>query len=204
MPARWRQLKQAWTALMGSAGAALWTVFSCGPSMQSIHEGNVRFEHCYRLDLDPQIAPSHRQACWREWSERYTYGQSGDRIGYAQHRAREIASGKVGLALRLDAGVPAATDGATTPAVAAAPMSPHAPPPAVAPLAKAPVDAGVAPIDAAPSTADAAVPPPAADCSEDCLDRLGRCRTERCENAGKGRCERCERDYRACMRRCFK
>ena len=190
---------------MGSAGAALWTVFSCGPSMQSIHEGNVRFEHCYRLDLDPAIAPSHRQACWREWSERYTYGQSGDRIGYAMYRAREIASGKVGLTLRLDAGLAVAPDGAaTSPPVVAAPLSPHAPPPAVAPRAPALLDAGsAASLDAA-TTPSAVIPPPAADCSEDCLDALERCRTARCEDAGKGGCDRCERDYRGCMRRCFK
>jgi hypothetical protein len=42
----------------------------CGPSVQSIYEGDVRFEHCYRLDLELDVAPSHRQACWTSWLDR--------------------------------------------------------------------------------------------------------------------------------------
>src|SRR3954466_12347873 len=53
---------------------------SCGPSVQSIYEGDVRFEHCYRLDLELDVATTHRQACWTTWLDRYTYGQSRDRL----------------------------------------------------------------------------------------------------------------------------
>ena len=66
---------------------------ACGPSVQSIYEGNVRFEHCYRLDIDPHIAPTHREACWREWKQTYTYGQTRDRVEYAERRIRALAWG---------------------------------------------------------------------------------------------------------------
>src|SRR6187402_174202 len=66
---------------------------SCGPSVQSIHEGNVRFEHCYRLDLETEAASGHRRACWTTWLERYTYGQSRDRLEYANRRVIAFKSG---------------------------------------------------------------------------------------------------------------
>lgn len=65
----------------------------CGPSIQSIHEGSVRFEHCYRLDLDPKIAPAHRHACWKQWLEVYSFGQSRDRMEHARKRANDLESG---------------------------------------------------------------------------------------------------------------
>jgi len=66
---------------------------ACGPSIQSIHEGSVRFEHCYRLDLDPKIAPSHRHACWDQWTRVYSYGQARDRVEYARRRINELEAG---------------------------------------------------------------------------------------------------------------
>src|SRR5882724_8076406 len=81
-------------------GRAALTVFfllsaggACGPSVQSIYEGNVRFEHCYRLDLEVDAAPTHREACWKEWLGMYTYGQPRDRIEYARRRARASSTG---------------------------------------------------------------------------------------------------------------
>jgi hypothetical protein len=65
----------------------------CGPSIQPIHEGGVRFEHCYRLDLDARIAPAHRHACWKQWLEVYSYGQSRDRLEYSQRRLRDLEAG---------------------------------------------------------------------------------------------------------------
>lgn len=40
-----------------ATGCAVLGASSCGPSVQSIYEGNVRFEHCYRLDLDTSDIP---------------------------------------------------------------------------------------------------------------------------------------------------
>lgn len=77
----------------GALGAVLAAVLGCGPSYEAIAEGDLRFAHCDRLDLDPKIAPSHRLHCWREWRRVYTYGQTRDRIEYAQRRIAEVVSG---------------------------------------------------------------------------------------------------------------
>lgn len=53
----------------------------------------MRFAHCDRLDLDRHIAPSHRLHCWREWRRVYTYGQTRDRVDYAQRRIAVLVSG---------------------------------------------------------------------------------------------------------------
>src|SRR4051812_7439067 len=72
---------------------ALLITGACGPSVQSIYEGNVRFEHCYRLDLEVDTAPTHRRACWSEWLNLYTYGQPRDRIEYARRRLHSFTNG---------------------------------------------------------------------------------------------------------------
>ncbi len=87
--------------LLGSgAGVA------CGPSFEAIAEGDLRFAHCDRLDLDSNIAPSHRLHCWREWRRVYTYGQTRDRVQYAQRRIAEVVSGDVDPAFDLPSGTP--------------------------------------------------------------------------------------------------
>jgi hypothetical protein len=171
--------------------------------MQSIHEGNIRFEHCFRLDLDPAIAPSHRQACWRDWNERHTYGQSDDRVGYARKRAREIRAGAGAIQLDLDAGAsPSVGDG--SPSVAPAPTSLHVSPPATMPNSARDASAAPSPPDAGtPDAAAAAVPLPAAVCTDACQTALRECQNA-CPDAAAGACRRCDKDYRACMRRCFK
>src|SRR5262245_15726431 len=70
-------------ALVSAASAAL---AACGPSFQVIYEGNSRFEHCYALEENPQASMPAKAACWRDWSEHYTYGQTRDRINYATAR----------------------------------------------------------------------------------------------------------------------
>ena len=64
-----------------ASGAA--AVIGCGPSFQAVYEGNARFEHCYALEENPQMAMPDKASCWRDWSEHYTYGQTRDRIQYA-------------------------------------------------------------------------------------------------------------------------
>jgi hypothetical protein len=58
-----------------------------------IHESSVRFEHCYRLDMDTAIAASHRLHCWRDWTHTYAEGQSQDRVEYARRRIIALESG---------------------------------------------------------------------------------------------------------------
>ncbi len=85
---------QGQTRLPRWLAAALWLAAqACGPSFEAIQEGDLRFAHCDRLDLDPNIAPSHRLHCWREWRRVYTYGQTRDRVQYAQRRIAEVVSG---------------------------------------------------------------------------------------------------------------
>src|SRR6185295_15317260 len=59
---------------------------ACGPSFHAMYEGNARFEHCYALEENPQSGMREKADCWRDWSERYTYGQTRDRIQYATAR----------------------------------------------------------------------------------------------------------------------
>lgn len=109
---------------------------ACGPSIQPIHEGGVRFEHCYRLDLDPKIAPGHRHACWKQWLEVYSYGQSRDRIEYSQRRLRDLETGDANPP-RLNLDQQQARETRQFYMATPAPTSVHAPPPPVATPAEA-------------------------------------------------------------------
>ena len=178
---------------------ALAGVGACGPSMQSIYEGDVRFEHCYRLDLDRQIAPSHREACWREWFATYSYGQTRDKIEYARRRLRYLAAGETsppGLDLsREEASAP--PGGEARPA----PLSVHAPPPTLA----APAPSALPPTPV--SAASVGVRPrlPGEPCVDGCATSYATC-TEPCRGAAAeapSRCVGCEGDYGRCVRRCF-
>jgi hypothetical protein len=121
--------------LICAAATAALAFFACGPSVQLVYEGNMRFEHCYRLDFDEHIVPTHRRTCWAEWVDNYAKGQTRDRIEYAKRRVESLDRGDAGvLSLHLedpaDAGAPAAVAEPVP-----IPTSPHAPPPAVSPAA---------------------------------------------------------------------
>jgi hypothetical protein len=103
---------------------------ACGPSVQFIYEGNIRFEHCYRLDFDENIAPTHRKACWEDWVLRYTQGQTRDRLDYARRRISEIDHGARGTLTLHVAGSKDAGDTSTLGLPAPIPTSLHKPPPA--------------------------------------------------------------------------
>jgi hypothetical protein len=103
----------------------------CGPSFEAIQEGDLRFAHCDRLDLDPGISASHRLHCWREWRRVYTYGQTRDRLEYAQRRIAEVVSGDTEPPFELPTGSGRRPD-ANHPAT---PNPAHSSPPAVVPLA---------------------------------------------------------------------
>jgi hypothetical protein len=95
----WRNWQQA---LLG--GCCL--LAGCGPSFEVLAEGDLRFAHCDRLDLDPAVGPAYRLECWREWRESYTYGQTRDRVEYAQRRIAEVVSGDSSPPFRLPSGTP--------------------------------------------------------------------------------------------------
>jgi len=172
---------------------------ACGPSVQSIYEGNVRFEHCYRLDLEVDTAPTHRQACWTEWLGMYTYGQPRDRIEYARRRAQAFASGDANRP-SLDIG-----DSSTRKSearqfylVVPSPTSVHAPPPPIATRWYA--DAGSPP---AATTEQAEAP--SDQCVAGCRGKHTECEESCATDAGKADpgCKPCDPDYKACMKRCF-
>jgi hypothetical protein len=172
----------------GGAAAAL----ACGPSFQAIYEGNARFEHCYALEENGQTPVREKFDCWRDWSERYTYGQTRDRINYAT--ARYVALEQMSTAPTDEAmmmGAPGMAPRQST-ITAPNPTNAFAPPPKVldnydASTGKAPrpsevpvivgvgggsQDAGVG----APPTGSQGVATPGADCSAGCGKKLGQCR----------------------------
>lgn len=64
----------------------------CGTSIQAVYDGNVRFEHCMTLDAQPEVKPTIRRACWQEWLDFYTYGQTRDRVVHARRRMRRLGA----------------------------------------------------------------------------------------------------------------
>ena len=174
---------------------------SCGPSVQSIYEGNVRFEHCYRLDLELEVATTHRQACWTSWLDRYTYGQSRDRLEYARRRVRAFASGDVDRpVLRIGDNQPQ-KDSRQFYLVVPAPTSVHAPPPPIATRMNLVTD----PPETSPITASKPVEKaaPGEDCGSACRSAFSSC-NQACDPPAKGAaCKSCDPDYKKCMQRCF-
>jgi hypothetical protein len=187
-------------------------IAACGPSVQSIYEGNVRFEHCYRLDLEVDAAPTHREACWKEWLGMYTYGQPRDRIEYARRRAQAFASGDLNRPA-LDIGV---SDGSSSSPkkgearqfylFVPSPTSVHAPPPPIATRWYA--DAGAAPA-AATATTDRGEAP-GEQCAAGCRGKHTECEEACGSDAGlpdanrpASGCMACDPDFKSCMKRCF-
>lgn len=68
------------------------TATACGASIHAVYEGDVRFEHCMALDSRPDVRPTIRGACWSEWLDFYTFGQTRDRVEYAEVRDRQLRS----------------------------------------------------------------------------------------------------------------
>lgn len=164
---------------------------ACGPSVQLRYEGDVRFEHCHRLDHDPGIVPSHRRACWRDWLSRWTRGQTDDRVAYAHRRLAQLDRG--------DTSTLVLGDGDSAPGDEEA-LAAHVPPPAVL-REPAPPAASSAPPPLAPEVA----PPPAApaeECTRGCERAWQQCQ-EGCPPAGQG-CPGCTGTYRRCVRRCVR
>jgi hypothetical protein len=181
----------------GAFGLASLSGLGCGPSVQSIYEGNVRFEHCYRLDLELDVATGHRQACWKTWLERYTYGQSRDRLEYARRRVRAFAAGDTNPPVLNIGGADPEQESRQFYLVVPAPTSVHASPPPIATRVNLP---GEAPTPSAKSTAK---PTPGEDCSAACRGGFSSC-SDACESDAKSTaCKSCDPDYKKCMQRCF-
>jgi hypothetical protein len=165
-----------------------WLVASgCGPSFEAIQEGDLRFAHCDRLDMEPNISPTHRLHCWREWRRVYTYGQTRDRLEYAQRRIAEVVSGDTDPSIQLPSG-------SSRPPEASPPGTPspvHSPPPAVVPIA------GTDPAQ----TQDAARAGDVPGCRVRCDEGKAQC-APRCETEATG-CQACEDAYQTCISNCL-
>lgn len=181
-------------------------LLGCGPSFHAIYEGNARFEHCYALEESTQSGMKERADCWRDWSERYTYGQTRDRIQYATARYVALSQApNVPTDEALMMAAPGMTPRVTT-ITAPAPTSPYQPPPKVLDEAdansmQAPVRPGEKNVivgtlpDAATSPAPNPPPLPAESCSTKCESDFRACAPP---DAGS-----CDKVYKTCMRGCF-
>ncbi len=173
---------------LGALGAA-----ACGPSFQAVYECDVRFEHCYALD-EGTVSIEMKKACWRDWLQGYTYGQSRDRVEYAGARLSELS---------LDPTLPSVDRGDPPPhaspkAAAPVPTNAFAPPPNLA--EHSPADP---PAPSASSSAVARAPTarmPGDDCMQSCQDRWKACH-DLCKD---GACTACDRTYKTCVPGCFR
>jgi len=184
-------------SMLGMLTFALCALGGCGPSFEAIQEGDLRFAHCDRLDLDPNIAASHRLHCWREWRRVYTYGQTRDRVDYAQRRIAEVVSGDSDPSFDLPSGTPEQAAQEVQQRVVAMPPAGGngTPAPSVSPTAPAP--AAPAPL-AAPS--EQPVPAAAPSCRELCQKEHEAC-LPGCEARATG-CKPCEPSLQACLSKC--
>jgi len=175
---------------------AAWLTFAaaaCGPSLTTVHEGTIRFEHCYRLDLEPREGKPQRTACWKLWLDAYTYGQPRDRIDYARRRLHSLENGN-GAQPELKVAGEHRPESRQFYLVMPGPTSVHAPPPPIATVEQPAPNAKTA------ATTAAAERPPADGCAADCREEWESCCSA---DAGAG-CEPCQKKYTACMRGCFR
>jgi hypothetical protein len=193
--------------VIGAGLAAFLAVstLGCGASYQAVYEGEVRFEHCYRLDLESNVPLTQRRECWREWTQFYTYGQSRDRIEFAMKRLREHNE-----RIRSPSGSPAVSDAGSyqpPPAVVApAPTSPFEAPPSIqarpdaGPEASTP-DAKPVPTED-PLEFDPAHAPPGQTCMLLCGKSWHKC-ADACAPDKKPCKTTCDIRFRSCVARCL-
>jgi len=198
--------------LVVAAGLAL----GCGPSFQAIYEGDARFEHCYALEETAAASMQQKAECWREWTQRHTYGQTRDRVEYAASRYRALTKAPD---MPTDEAMMEAAPGVVDTSgqlAAPAPTSAFAPPPVmttgdtssrdagtsamatVPAIVAPPASASVAP---APSSSSAPAPrkPKAAKCVSDCDTGF-----DACASQNDGDVKKCDAGYSRCIEACTK
>ena len=190
-------------AFFGFAVFGGFAVYACGPSFEAIQEGDLRFAHCDRLDVDPGITASHRLHCWREWRRVYTYGQTRDRVEYAQRRIAEVVSGDTDPPFDLPGGLHAVPRHRPTPAPSngggPAPIDPIQPAPGGVPESDGTGSNGTAlPLGAAAAKQTAPAGEP--ECRARCEAESSGC-LPGCETKPTG-CRPCEPTLEACLGLC--
>lgn len=183
--------------LAAATCAALTTSTACSLTYQSLYEGDVRFEHCYRLDEEKQVPIAEKQRCWHDWTQKDTYGQARDRIEYALARERALGQAQA-------SGEVSGSRGFVFPngtIWAPQPTSAFVPPPQImsrdAGVPDATVASGVASFT---EQASGPLVAPGASCGVACSkvwNHCGEfCRANPCQSA-------CDDRYKSCMRACF-
>jgi hypothetical protein len=180
-------------------------VAGCGPSFQAIYEGDARFEHCYALDDDPNVAMQRKSDCWKEWTAHFTYGQTRDRVEYAAMRYRALS--RVPGAPTDEAMMSAAPGeqrGATL--SAPAPTNAFAPPPttqegdaAASPAPSVPANVPVSAVPPPAATVSPAPTPPRSDCVDTCGGTWQKCKG----SCTASTCGACDKTYGRCVKGCF-
>ena len=171
---------------------------ACSLTYQSVYEGDVRFEHCYRLDEERNVSIGNKRLCWHEWSQKYTYGQTRDRIEYALARERTLGQAQASGERSAPPGASAALANANA---SPQPTSAFAPPPptmtrdAGSDADHQPTVAALVPVANGPLPSA-----PGASCGGTCGKTWVQC-GEQCKGAT---CQAgCDDRYKSCMRGCF-
>jgi hypothetical protein len=179
---------------------ALLTLTGCAASFQTMYEGDVMFEHCYRLDIDVAVPTPEKRACWDRWLATGTRGQTRDRVEFAAARSRSLLAGPTGSSvafLRIAAPMPA-DSAASTSVACPLPETPFEAPPST--LASRPT----APVPPAASGSAALAPTtPAAKrqfCIDACAGQLATC-AGLCSSLRCG--QKCTDEVKACMADCI-
>jgi hypothetical protein len=176
---------------------------ACGASYQSVYENEVHFEHCYAVDVSPNMSQSAKLQCWSEWTKRFSQGQARDRVEYAYSRQRALMSGSDDPAPRMSIG-PQSPSGppplAASPVVASPlPRTPYEGPPATMALTATPAPPPSAPVAAPVSQHDKNLSPTqlcARDCGESFTSCATACQRSNCYN-------RCGELARKCVSECL-
>jgi hypothetical protein len=179
---------------------------ACGPSYQTIYENDARFEHCYAIDDSATSSLDQKAKCWKDWKEHHTFGQTRDRVEYAQSRFVALNSTEMPTDEAMMHAAPGEV-GEHTQLTAPTPTNAFAPPEAMAA-----VDAGTRASPPPTITAFVAPPPPppppvtdagapvrprAAICTDDCTRSFQECKSSR--DAGA-----CDDGYDRCVVNCVK
>jgi hypothetical protein len=133
------------------------------------------------------MRPAMQRACWTEWLEFYTYGQTLDRVRYAEQRAAQLG-GSPNVASAVDGG--AAPDPLQAPAPRTGLFAPSSDA-GVSDAALPPPAPGITGSGADAAVADASAPSCNDQCSTASSSCQGRCRSAGCRKTCAARLSAC-------------
>jgi hypothetical protein len=185
----------------------IFTALGCGPSFQTIYENDARFEHCYALD-ESGVSLDQKSKCWDDWKAHHTFGQTRDRVDYAQARVVALSQSDVPTDEAMMQAAPGEV-GESNKLTAPAPTNAFAPPPQAMDAdagtrSQAPFSAMSAMTATQPPAAfdaGASARPPGAACSDDCARVWQDCKGQ--SSAGSGDTKKCDAPYDRCVVSCL-